>query len=162
MTLRLFAILAALALVVPAAATAKPVHRNEHRAFPHAAQLCHKVAEGHVPKKLQGSEAQLTAACAALKSAFDDAVAAAKPVVAAQRQAIKDARAAAKASCQSGDKAACHAARQDARAKVKAAKVAVRDAVKTYRTAVKTARKAFWTTVKGLRAAGTQPAAPTR
>src|SRR4051794_5042995 len=69
------------ALALPAAAAAHHGHGNSgtpsfERAFRFESRLCAAADAGKLPTPLQGSEAQVKAACAALHTAFDAAVAA--------------------------------------------------------------------------------------
>src|SRR5436190_11243604 len=121
MTVRLTTLFLTAALAVPGVAVAKPGDRDFGQTFPIASQLCQSVADGHVPKRLQGSEAQVTSACSTLQSAYDAAVAAA-PNADAAKQAVADARSAVQAAClQTDDRSGCRAAIQQARSTMRSA-----------------------------------------
>src|SRR6059058_5281575 len=96
------------ALAVPATAAAHHGRGADsgtptfERTFRFESRLCAAADAGTLPAPLQGSEAQVKAACAALHSAFDAAVAAAgtaAPGTDAFKSAIADARAKVEAAC---------------------------------------------------------------
>ena len=149
MTTRLTTLFLMGALAVPGVAAAKPGDRDFQHTFPVASRLCQRVADGNTPRRLAGSEDQITAACGTLQSAYDTAVAAA-PGRDALEQAITDAKAAAQAACQGEDRSGCRSALQAARASVQSARQSYRESARGYHTAIQEARKAFWTSVKGL------------
>ncbi len=152
MTTRFTLLFLTAALAIPGVAAAKPGNRDFQRTFPVASRLCNAVADGHTPKRLQSSEAQITTACATLHADYDAAVSAAGPGVDALEQAIATAKSSAQAACaEGGDRQTCRAARKDARTSVRTARQAFRDVRRAYHEAIQTARKAFWTTIKGLR-----------
>ena len=150
MTIRLTTLFMTAALALPGAAWSKPSDRDFGQTFPAASRLCQAVADGHAPKRLQGSEADVTAACDTLQSAYDAAVAAA-PNTDSVKQAIADAKEAVQSACtNTDDRSGCRAALQQARQSLRSMRASYRDSVKTYHEAIRTARRAFWTTIKGL------------
>ena len=152
MTTRFTMLFLTAALAVPGVAAAKPGNRDFQRTFPVASRLCKAVADGHAPKRMRGSEAQITTACDTLHADYDAAVGAAGPGIDALEQAVAAAKSAAQAACGEGsDRQTCRAALKDARTSVRTARQAFRDVRRAYHEAIQTARKAFWTTIKGLR-----------
>ena len=142
-------------LAVPATASAAPGARSFRHTFPVASRLCTAVANGHTPKRLQSSTAELTQACSDLQAAFTQAQTDAKDALANLKQQVGDARATARTACrqarQTHDVSACRAARAALRTTLKGLRGQVGQIVSHYRAAANTARKAFWTTVRGLR-----------
>ncbi len=158
--IRLALAVCAVALIaLPTIASARPGHRGFDRTYPHASRLCMKVANGHVPHRLAASSAQVSTACATLRTSFTNAQNAFTTTVAPLRQQAVDAVKALRETCRqahaTNNDAACRQARQDTRAKLKGLRAQVRDAAKAYHTAVDAARKTFWTTIKTLRGGST-------
>jgi hypothetical protein len=161
--IRLIVAVCALALVaVPTVASAKPAPRGFARTFPHASKLCAKVANGHTPKALQASAAQVSAACAELRTSYTNAVNAYNTAAAPLRQQATDSIQARRAACQADPKSdACKQARAATRTKLKELGTQLRAAKKTYHEAVQAARKAFWAKIKTLRGGSTVKPDPT-
>ena len=150
-------------LAVPAAAA--PHARNFQRTFPVASKLCARVAAGHAPKRLKGSEAQVNQACTTLENAYSQAVttvlgaqatfrSSALTVQSQRRQACRQARIA-------HDPAACQNAKAQANSQMTALRQARRAAFAQYHAAIEAARQAFWNTIHALRGgAGIAPDKP--
>lgn len=103
---RILAVGACAFIAAPAVAVAKPGDRSFEQTYPHASKLCAAVAQGKVPKKLEGSAAAVTAACATLNAGFTTA----KATFDTASGPLREQRAAAVATMQ----AACEAARTPA------------------------------------------------
>jgi len=142
-------------LVLPAVAGAHPGQRGFNRTFPVASGLCAKVANGHTPKRLQGSTDKVAGACATLKTSFTDAQNAYTTGVAPLRQQATDAIKALRATCKQAridhNQAACKTARQSTRTTIQGLRAQVRTLATAYHTAVDTARKTFWATIRALK-----------
>lgn len=148
----LFVLVAALA--APATAAAHRGPSTFERAFPAESRLCAALAAGHVPTPLLGSEAQVTEACTALKSAYDAATAAAggAPTADSAKSAIADARAQVEAACgeDATDPEACAAALRQAHKTLTSAGRGKHRAKRAYRRAIEEARHAFRRAIKPL------------
>ncbi len=146
---------AAAALVAAPAASARPGTRSFERTYPHASWLCTKVANGHAPKRLAPSSAQVATACATLKSSFTGAQNTYTTTVAPLKQqatdAVKTARATIRTARAAHDHATVQATRANTRATLKSLRTQVRAAAAAYHVSVDAARKTFWTTIRGLR-----------
>ena len=146
-------------LALPAIAGAHPGQRGFNHTFPVASRLCAKVANGHTPKRLQGSTDKVAAACAKLKSDFTDAQNAYTTGVAPIKQQATDAIKTLRATCMQAhaDKnpAACKAARQSTRTTLQGLRTQVRTLAKAYHVSVDTARKTFWATIRALKGGAT-------
>jgi hypothetical protein len=144
-----FALLAALAVPATAAAHNKGPSTFE-RTFRAESRLCSAVAAGNVPTPLQGHEAEVTGACAALHSAFDAAVAAAS--AGTDSSVLKDAVAQVQTACAGDtvDQEACAEALADAYKSLKSAHHGNRSTKRAYRRAIAQARHAFRRSVKAL------------
>ncbi len=144
-------------LVLPAVAGAHPGQRGFGHTYPHASRLCAKVANGHAPKRLQGSTDKVATACAQLKTDFTNAQNAFTTGVAPLKQQATDAIKALRATCRQAradnNPAACQAARQSTRTTLQGLRTQVRTLAAAYHTAVDTARKTFWATIRALRGA---------
>ncbi|MGI8802026.1 MAG: hypothetical protein ACR2KV_07610 [Solirubrobacteraceae bacterium] len=146
-------------LALPAAASARPGSRSFVATYPIASTLCAKVAAGHTPPRLAGSTAQLSAACATLKTSFTNAQNAYNTTVAPLRQqalaAITTLRATCKAARAAHNHAACKTARATTKTLLAQIRAQVRAAAVAYHAAVDAARKTFWATVRALPKAST-------
>lgn len=142
-------------LALPAIAGAHPGQRGFNQTYPHASQLCAKVANGHAPKKLAASSAQVAADCAALRTSFTNALNAYSTTVAPLKQAATTVRAKTRQTCQTAranhTPGVCKQARHDGRMLLRALRTDVRNAAATYRTSVQAARTTFWAAIKALR-----------
>jgi hypothetical protein len=152
------------ALAVPAVSAAKPGHRGFNHTFPIASRLCNHATNGHLPKGLQSSSAQVLAACATLHTAFTDAQNAYSTTVGPLQQTAIAALKTLRQTCRDAHKAhtpdVCKTARQATRTTIQGLRAQVFTAGKTYHASVEAARKAFWTTIHGLRGGATQPTDP--
>ncbi len=150
--LRLTLGLCACALVaLPAVAAARPLTRSFTTTFPVASSLCARVAAGHVPARLSGSTAQVTAACATLHTSFTNAQNAYATTVAPLRQQAINAVTALRATCRGAHGSpACKTARAQTKTLIASLRAQVRTAAQTYHTSVDAARKAFWATIHAL------------
>ncbi|HVW16773.1 MAG TPA: hypothetical protein VHB30_00865 [Solirubrobacteraceae bacterium] len=143
--------------------TVAQAHQGPGRGFlktyPVASRLCAKAAAGKLPASLQGSAAQITAACTTLQSSLKTAKDTYNAAVAPLQQQAKDAINALRTACQQAKAAndwnACKAAWDTARAKLTDIAKQAKAAQKAYHQAVEAARKAFWATVKPLYPAAT-------
>jgi hypothetical protein len=164
----LLAVGACALLALPSIASAhhpdRGLHKGLHKTYPHAARLCEKSANGHLPKRLASQADKVAAACAALKTSFDAAQAAYKTATDPLKKQADDAIAAARAACQQAkasheghrsDDPACKTARESARTTIKGLRDQLRAAKKTYRDAVNAARKTFWDAIRALRGGAT-------
>ncbi len=146
-------------LVLPAVAGAHPGQRGFNHTFPVASGLCAKVANGHTPRRLQGSTDKVAAACAKLKSDFTDAQNAYTTGVAPIKQQATDAIKALRATCKQAhadhNPAACKTARQSTRTTLQGLRTQVRTLARTYHASVDTARKTFWATIRTLKGGAT-------
>lgn len=139
------------ALALPALAGARPLTRGFNATFPVASTLCARVANGHLPPRLAGSVAQVSAACATLRTSFASAQNAYATTVAPLRQQALAAVAARRAACRhAGGSVACATARAQTRTVLAGLRAQVRTAALTYHAAVDTARKTFWATIHAL------------
>ena len=153
------ALCACAALALPAAAGARPLTRGFNATFPVAAGLCTRVANGHVPPRLAGSVAQVSAACATLKTSFTNAQNAYATTVAPLRQQALAAIAARRAACRhAGASTACATARAQTKTLLASLRAQVRTAAQAYHATVDAARKTFWATIHGLKGGAKQPA----
>ena len=158
-------------LVLPAVAGAHPGQRGFNRTFPVASGLCAKVANGHTPKRLQGSTDKVATSCALLKTNFTDAQNAYTTGVAPLKQQATDAITALRATCRQAhadhNPAACKTARQSTRATIQGLRTQVQGLAKTYHASIETARKTFWDAIRALKGGSsatpdtTTPPAPT-
>lgn len=141
-------------LMVPTAASAKPVKQGFGHTYPYASLLCKKAEAGKTPKRLAASTTEIVAACATLRADFTTAQTALKATATTVRQdaaaAVKTLRATCKQARIDKTPATCKAALKAARATVKTLRAQAKTAIKGYHVAVDTARKAFWTTIKAL------------
>ena len=146
------------ALLVPAAASAHPGDKQLGHAAPAITRLCNAVANGHVPAKLQGHEADVTQACDDFNAAVTQAQTDAKTALDSARQQVSDARTAARTACQAarqgGDRQACRDAIANMRTVLQTVKGQVGQAVSSYRAAVGAARQTFVTTLRSLVTSG--------
>ena len=140
------------ALALPATAAAHHGHGNSgtpsfERTFRGESRLCAAVAAGNVPTPLQGSEAQVTAACTALHAAFDAAVGAAS--AGTDASALKGAVGQVQAACggETVDPQACADALRGAYGALKTSGHGDKHA---YRRAINQARRDFRHAVKPL------------
>jgi len=156
----ILAVCACVMLAAVAVASANPATRGFNSTYPHASRLCAKVANGHAPKKLAASSAQVAAACAELKTSFTSAQNSYTTAVAPLKQQATSDIAALRATCRAAranhDPAACKAARKTTRAQLAAIRAQVHAAAKTYHKAVNAARKAFWSKIAALRGGSTE------
>jgi hypothetical protein len=150
-----FLVVAVAALVAAPAASARPGARSFQRTYPHASRLCNKVANGHAPKKLASSVAQVTASCSTLKTSFTDAQNAYNTTVAPLKQQAADDVAALRATCKTAraahDQKTCRTARLNTRTAIMALRVQWRTAASTYHTSIDASRKTFWASIRSLR-----------
>jgi hypothetical protein len=158
--LRLTLAIGACALfALPAMASARPATRSFNRTYPVASILCARVAAGHTPSRLSGSVAQVTAACAALKTSFTAAQNAYTTAVAPLRAQAVAAVAAERAMCKQDraahNNAACKTLRAQTRAQLATLRTQVHAAAVAYHAAVDAARKTFWATIHALPGAST-------
>jgi hypothetical protein len=164
-------VVAVCALVAAPVASAHPGQRGFARTYPHASRLCAKVANGHAPKKLAASAAQVTAACNTLRTSFTGAQTAWTTTTAPLKQQGTDALKTLRATCRQAranhDRAACRTARRSTRATLKTLRGQVRTAAAAYHTTVQGARATFWSAIRALRGGSsitpdtTVPPAPT-
>ena len=146
------ATVAAGALALAPAASAKPGKRSFERTYPYASALCAKNASGHTPKRLSASVNEVATACATLKTSFTNAQNAYTTTVAPLEQQARDTVAAARVNCRpAADRAACRQARHDARVKLRGLRRQVTMARWTYHDSVDGARQTFWATIRSLR-----------
>src|SRR5882762_1345322 len=134
-------------LAVPSLALAHGRHGHHHGygwTYPHASQLCAKVANGKVPKRLAASTAQVTAACTTLRTSFTDAQNAYDTAITPIKKQAGDAISALRATCKQAkadnDPAACRTAWKATRTTLQTLNEQARAAGKTYREAVMAAR----------------------
>src|SRR3954469_9687415 len=143
------------ALVAAPAAGARPGTRGFERTYPHASRLCTKVANGHAPKRLAPSSAQVATACATLKSSFTSAQNTYTTTVAPLKQqatdTVKSARATIRTARAAHDRATVQSTRANTRATLKSLRAQVRAAAQAYHVSVDAARKTFWTMIRALR-----------
>jgi len=148
----LLAAVAAGALALAPAASAKPGKRSFERTYPHASALCAKNASGHTPKRLTASVNEVAAACATLKTGFTNAQNAYTTTVAPLEQQARDTVASARVNCRgAADRHACRQARHDARVTLRGLRRQVTVARWTYHDSVDGARQSFWGTIRALR-----------
>jgi hypothetical protein len=145
----LFALLAALAVPATAAAHDKGPSTFE-KTFRAESRLCSAVSAGNVPTPLAGHEAEVTEACAALKSAYDAAAAAA--AAGTGGTSLQDAVAQVQAACTGDavDPQACAAALRAAYKSLKSERHGDHAAKKAYRRAIEQARHTFRRAIKAL------------
>ncbi len=152
------------ALAVPAISAAKPGHRGFNHTFPVASGLCNHATNGHLPKRLKSSSAQVLAACATLRTAFTDAQNAYSTTVGPLQQTANAALKTLRQTCRDARKAhtpdVCKTARQATRTTLQGLQAQVVAAGKTYHASVDAARKAFWATIHGLKGGAHQPTDP--
>lgn len=146
---------AAVALVaLPATAQAKPTVPGLHMAYPHASRLCDRSDNANLPARLQGSEAQVAAACTDLRASFSAArgtfIAAAKPLGTQGRAAVRTAVQTCRQARADRTPGVCRDAVRTAVATLKDLRGQLRTARRTFRDAVRTSRSTFWATITAL------------
>src|SRR4051794_33180388 len=139
------------ALAAPATAAAHHGPTTFEQTFRAESRLCSAVAAGNAPAPLKGHEAEVTAACTALHSAYDAAVAAA-PTTATGNTALKDAVAKVQTACagDSVDPEACAHALGDAYKALRSGGDGDHSAKRAYRQAIEQARHTFRRAVYAL------------
>jgi hypothetical protein len=153
------------ALMVPAISGAKPGHRGFGQTFPIASRLCNHTTNGHPPKVLAGSVADVLAACTTLHTSFTNAqnayVTTVGPLQNQAVAALQALRQTCRTAHQNHTPGVCRAARKSTRATIHGLRQQVNVAGQTYHASVDAARKAFWMTIHALKNAASVPADPT-
>jgi hypothetical protein len=140
------------ALLFPSLASAKAGDKSFTQTYPYASALCAKVAAGHTPPKLKGSEAKVGQACATLQNAFGPLQAAVQGANAQLQSGVASERAKIKQACLQGAvRANCRAARRNGRLVIASLRRQHRAAVRLYYTSIEANRRTFWATIRALR-----------
>lgn len=133
-------------------ASARAGDKTFAQTYPYASALCSRVAAGHTPAKLRGSEAQVKQACATLETAFGPLQSA---VLAGQSQfaaGVAAARAATQQACAPGQpRPHCRQVRRADRLTIMSLRRQHRAAVRLYYTSIEVNRRRFWSTIRSLR-----------
>jgi len=149
-----------LGLATPAA-SARVSPRTYARTYPIASSLCSRVAAGQTPKRLAADTTQITAACSALSSSYQQALDTYDTAVASipgqVKATLEGVRAARQTAEQTGSWSAYEAVLAQAVITLNGLRAQERGAEQAYITAIRAARQTFWTTIHGLPGAGPLP-----